>query len=208
MRRRPSAEIAVGNGRGTAGEVGIVADGAMAQAAGVMKVALTYGLVTALVSALWMLVEFFLGFHGENIASGQHFRWLPWLILLVGIVLAIRAQRAAGGGTLSYGRGVGTGVLTAIVWSLAVSVWSFIYTSAINPDFIEFMVQFQLDEMERKGMAPEMIDAAEKVIRMMSHPLLSAVMGVVTFGVFGTVVSLIAAAVFRTKEGAAPPVGV
>lgn len=173
-----------------------------------MKVALAYGLVTALVSALWMLIAHFLGFYGENIGTGQHFQWLAWLIPLVGIVLAIRAQRAAGSGSLSFGRGVGTGVLTTLVFWAATTVWSIVYTQLINPDFVEVMVAFQLDQMEAKGMAPEMIDASEKFIRMMFHPALSALMALLTFGFFGTVVALIASAVLRTKEGAAPPAGV
>lgn len=170
-----------------------------------MKLYVTYGFLISLGGAILTMTLFALGYHTDNIAAGQKWNWLGIVIAVAGIAFGMREWRnEAGKGIMSYGRGLGTGMLISVWSALFSAVFSVIYFTVINPGFSETMVQFQLSEMERKGIPAANIDQAEGMIRMFMSPAMMTVIGVFK-GIFsGLVISLILAAIFKSKPGAAP----
>ena len=129
------------------------------------------------------------------------------MLPIMGVVIAFGMRewrREVGKGAMSYGRGLGTGLLITIWSTLFSIVFQVIYFIFINPGYSEALYQFQVAEMERKGMAEDVISKAEPAMRfMMSTPML-IVFGVIGAIFFGLVLSLILAAVFKAEASNAP----
>lgn len=174
-----------------------------------MKLYVTYGFLISLGGAILTMAMFALGFHTDNIAAGQKWNWLGIAIALAGIAFGMREyRREVGQGVMSYGRGVATGLFISLWSALFSAIFTIIYFTVINPGFSEAMVQFQMAEMERKGMPPAQIDQAEGMIRAFSSAPAITVIGAIMGIVMGLVLSLILAAVFKSKGESvgAPPV--
>jgi hypothetical protein len=173
-----------------------------------MKLYATYGFLIALGSAILTMALFALDFHTfENMAAGQRWNWLGVLITIAGLSLGMREWRnEVGQGVMSYGRALGTGVLISLWMALFSAVFTFIYFKFINPGFTDAMVQFQMAEMERKGMPAATIEQSEGVLRFFSSTPMLTVMSAIMGCVFGVILSLILAAIFKSKPGqSAPP---
>lgn len=172
-----------------------------------MKLYVTYGFLIALGSAILTMALFALDFHTyENMAAGQRWNWLGVLITIAGLSLGMREWRnEVGQGVMSYGRALGTGVLISLWMALFSAVFTFIYFQFINPGFTDAMVQFQMAEMERKGMPAATIEQSEGVLRFFSSTPMLTIMGAIMACVFGVILSLILAAIFKSKPGRPTP---
>lgn len=193
--------------KATAGLCGIAAVTRFVHDAGPMKLYVTYGFLIALGSAILTMALFALGYHSENLAAGQKLGYLGIVIAIAGLSFGMREYRnEVGKGVMSYGRALGTGVLISMWSTLFSAVFNIVYFMVINPGFSEAMVQFQMAEMEKKGMPAATIEQSEGVLRFfMSAPMIT-IMGAIMGMIFCVVLSLVLAAIFKSKSGqSAPP---
>lgn len=172
-----------------------------------MKTYLTYGFVMALAGALLTLVLFFLGYHSdvEKLASAQIIGSIGGLIIgFIVIFLGTKARRAEvpASEPFGYGRALGAGVMISLFGSLFGIVTNFVYFKLINPSMVDLIVQAQLDKFEAKGMSGVQLEQAEKMVRMMSGPIISSVFGFIAAFLFGTLIALITAAFLRRNATA------
>jgi hypothetical protein len=171
-----------------------------------MKLYVTYGFLIALGSAILTMALFALGYHSENLAAGQKLGYLGLVIAIAGIALGMREYRnEVGQGVMSYGRALGTGVLISIWSAVFGAVFNFVYFQFINPGFKDAMVAFQKAEMERKGMPANVIEQSEGMLRLFSSPIMITIIGLIMAVLVGAVLSLILAAIFKSKPGVSAP---
>ncbi|HUG09753.1 MAG TPA: DUF4199 domain-containing protein [Opitutaceae bacterium] len=171
-----------------------------------MKLYVTYGFLIALGSAILTMALFALGYHSENLAMGQKLGYLGFVIAIAGLSLGMREYRnEVGKGVMSYGRALGTGVLISIWSAVFGAVFNFVYFQFINPGFTDANVQFQMAEMERKGMPASTVEQAEGMIRLFSSAPMITILGTIMAVIFGAVLSLILAAIFKSKSGVSAP---
>ena len=90
-----------------------------------------YGLLTAAVLIVYTLIAVFAGFF-NNLGAGS----LTLVILTVGIALAISNYKRAKEDRMPYLGGFGTGIVTAMVASIALGFF-FILVSAVKPDMLD-----------------------------------------------------------------------
>ena len=109
------------------------------------KVALKYGLLTAAALILYFLLMKLLG-----LAHIVELRYLNAIILAIGIVLAIKGFKTSLNGEIKYFKGIGTGILTAVVATLVFAAFMLIYVKALDDTFIEVLSAEELfgDRME------------------------------------------------------------
>jgi hypothetical protein len=175
-----------------------------------MKTYVTYGFYMALAGFVCTLLLYFAGLH-ESAAKMQTANWLGSLLgLIVGITvlaLGIKARRAQVPPTeeFTYGQALGAGVLISLFAALFGIVTNYVYFQLINPGMVEVMVQAQLDKMEAKGMSGSQLEQAEKGIRMFMRPVFMSIVGFVMGIFWGTVISLVEAAILKRKAVEAPP---
>lgn len=174
---------------------------------GAMKTYVTYGVVWALGGALLNLVLFFTGFHSapEKLQTGQ------WVALAIGLaigvaclVLGTKARRNEVPATeaFGYGRALAAGVMVVLFATVFGTILQYVYANMINPDLQEVAIQAQIAKWEAAGMGSSQIEAAEGVMRKMSHPALQALFQIIAGMFFGTLLALITSAFL--KRPAAP----
>jgi hypothetical protein len=169
-----------------------------------MKTYVLYGFILAMGAFVANLVLYFMGLHSDaaKFASGQVIGSCLLLVIAVACIsLGIKARRAEVPPTedFGYGRALGAGVMIALFAGLFGIVTNYLYFQVINPGITEVIVQAQLDKMEAKGLTGEQLERAEKGVRMFMKPVFILVMGFLSSMFWGTIISLIAAAVLKRK---------
>ncbi len=163
-----------------------------------MSTKFTYALILTITGALLNLLLFFTGFQTEKLATGQYFQWLGFVIMFTVLWLGIKAVREESPHkAMSYGKGVGTGVLISLYSGLMSSVYSFIHFKFVNTEFADYQLALIRPKWEAAGMAEAQMDQAEKFTRAMMGPIAQAVLTPVFVVIFGLICSLIVAAFLK-----------
>lgn len=177
-----------------------------------MKTSLLYGAMMAIASAVLTLVLFFLGLHSdpEKIPTAQLVATVSLIVINVtGIVLGIRARRAECplDRPFGYGQALLAGLLVGVFAGIFASVFQVMYTTLINPAFIDVLVQQQSAKLEATGMPSEQVEKALGMMRFIFKPAVQFVIGLLSWAFWAFVISLIAAAFLKRSDSpaAAPP---
>jgi hypothetical protein len=104
---------------------------------------------------------------------------------------------------MSYGKGVGTGVLISLYSGLMSSVYSYIHFKFVNTEFADYQIALIRAKWEAAGMGSAQIEQAEGITRTMMGPVAQAIMTPIMVVLFGLVLSLIIAAFVKRN----PPAG-
>lgn len=163
-----------------------------------MSTTLLYALIMAIAQIVVNLISFFLGYQTDRISSGTWFGFMPLVVSIVVLTLGIRAVREEQEGKyLTYGKGVGTGVLIALYSSLIGAVYSYIHLTFVNPNFADYMIEASRIKWAAAGMSESKMDGAEKFMRPLFKPLVQSLISMGLGIFFGTILSLIIAAFLK-----------
>lgn len=166
----------------------------------------TYALILTISGAVLSLLLYFTGYQTEKLAVGQHFQWLGFVIMVVVLVLGIKAVREESPDKgLSYGKGVGTGVLISLYAGLMSGVYNFIHFKFINTEFVDYQMEIVRAKWEQAGMSAAQMEQAEGITRAMMGPVATSIMAPIMTVIAGLIVSLIASA-FLKRAATPPPV--
>lgn len=163
-----------------------------------MSTTLLYALVMAVAQIVVTFISFFLGYQTDKINSGAWFGFVPLLVSIVVLIFGIKAVREEQEGKyLSYGKGVGTGVLISLYSSLILAVYTFIHFSYVNPDFADHLVEASRVKWAAAGLSSSNMEGAEKGVRMFTKPVIQAAFSLVGGVVFGLILSLVISAFLK-----------
>lgn len=163
-----------------------------------MSTKFIYALTLTMCGAVLNLLLYFTGFQTEKLATGQHFQWIGFIIMAVVLWLGIKAVRDEREGRyLTYGKGVGTGVLISLYSGLMSSVYSYIHFKFVNPEFVDYQLALIRPKWEAAGMGDAQMEQAEKIARMMMGPGVQACLTPIMVVLFGLILSLIISAFLK-----------
>ncbi len=166
-----------------------------------------YGLVLALALIVLQLLFFLSGYETDR-AGTPGAKVLPWLgfaATAAVIWFGIRAEREAGPGrSLTYGRGVASGIVIALTAGLAAAVYSFFHYTYVNPHFADYMMPLIHRQWEAAGMDAAAMEKAERVTRIFFRPPVLAVSGFVGRVFSGAICALVIAAILKRKPEGPP----
>lgn len=152
----------------------------------------TYALIMTIAGAVLNLLLYFTGFQTEKLAIGQHLQWLGFVMMIVILWLGIKAVRDESPGQhLSYGKGVGTGVLISLISGLMSAVYTYIHFKFVNTDFVDYNMELVRAKWEQAGMSATQMEQAEGITRAMMGPVSMAIMTPIMAVIFGLIISLI-----------------
>ena len=166
----------------------------------------TYAVILTIVGAVLRLLMYFTGFETEKLATGQYVGWLGLVLMIVVLFLGIKAVREESPGKyMSYGKGLGAGVLISLYSSLMSAVYNFIHLKFINTQFADYQMEMIHAKWEKAGMSAAQMEKAEGFTRMMMGPTVQAIFTVIGGVCIGLIISLILAAILKrpAPEGAA-----
>lgn len=98
------------------------------------KIGLKYGLLTAAGLILYFFLMKLLG-----LIHITELRFLNGVIMAIGVVLAIRAYKIVSAGEIGYFKGLGTGVITAVVGTVLFACFMVTYVSIAGDEMIEML---------------------------------------------------------------------
>ncbi len=170
-----------------------------------MSTKFIYALTLTMCGATLNLLLYFTGFQTEKLATGQHFQWIGLIAMIVVLWLGIKAVREESEHKyLTYGKGVGTGVLISLYSGLMSSVYTYIHYKFVNPEFVDYQLALIRTKWEAVGMSDAQMEQAEKMTRMMMGPGVQACLAPVFVVLFGLIFSLVISAFLKRNP---PPEG-
>jgi len=166
--------------------------------------ALRYGVIWALISIIMQLVMYSGGML-EKLLSNQAPAATAWLMTLAGILIAVFAiykaavdYRADLGGQISYGKVIGVGALTGLVYGLIFAVFSYIFYTFIFTDYSGFMEEIMISTWEEAGMDEDEIESALGVSQMFISPMFATISTIPVGVLYGLIPSLIIGLIVKT----------
>ncbi|WP_299821196.1 DUF4199 domain-containing protein [uncultured Pontibacter sp.] len=161
----------------------------------VTSVAVKYGFLTALVGVVYSLIIMVADLGDNRILSS-----LAYLILIGGIVLAMKQYKAQSGGYMSYGQGLGIGSIVSVLFGLLSGLFTWIYTSFVDTEYMPRMMEKQREQMIQQGLSDEQIDAGMKMAENFQGPLTMILGAAVITLIFGFILSLIISAIMKNSR--------
>jgi len=157
--------------------------------------ALRYGLIGGAITIVVGLISYLLGMETSLGRTLGMLNVLAWIIIPV---LAIRAHRDGDlGGYITYGRSLGTGVLSAIVMGLVGAIWSILLYKVIDPGIADRMVEMVTEQWEAAGMSDEQIEEMLPMATRFTGLVPMLISSILGSAIIGLIVSLIAGAVMK-----------
>jgi hypothetical protein len=160
----------------------------MEEKVSVSQIGLKYGLIIGLVFIVYGMIIQFLGMDMQTI---QYANYATYVFLIVAIVLAHKAFKEGGDGFMSIGQGLGIGTLLSLVGSALSGVFSFIYLKFIDDSMLQKSLDYQMEQMESRGMSDEQIEQAMGYTEKFMTPGMAAAMSVIVLVIIGFIFSLI-----------------
>ncbi|MCC9136125.1 DUF4199 domain-containing protein [Pontibacter silvestris] len=161
----------------------------------VFSVALKYGFVGALIGVVYSLILMV-----TNLNTNPWLSTLSYVILIGTIVVAMQQYKKSNYGYMSYGQGLGIGTLVSAMFGVFGSVFTYIYTTFVDPNFMDNMMEQQRIELENRGMSDEQIDQAIAMSQQFASPALLVVWGILLYIIVGFILSLIVSAIMKNSR--------
>lgn len=159
------------------------------------RTALKWGVIIGIISILYSTVIMVTGQIGNQLLT-----YPVYLIIGVGLYLAMNDFKKENQGIMSYGQGLGIGTLMSAVSGLISSFFSMAYMKFIDPTITDQIMKKAVEDMEKKGIPDEQIDQAMEMSKMFMSPGAMFVMGLLGSILIGFILSLIIAAILKKDK--------
>ncbi len=167
----------------------------MEEQASTARTALKYGILTSVAIIIFTTITFVSG-QSQN-------KWLAmvsYLIMIIGIYLAMKEYRETNKGFMSYGEGLGLGSLVSAILGFFSSMFSMFYVRFIDPTIRTQILDKARADMEAQGLDDSQIDHYMELSEKFSSPGIMFAAGVFGFLLLGFIFSLIIAAILRRDK--------
>ena len=123
------------------------------------RVALKWGLLTALVGILIKSIQY-----AQEAYSSPVYSMLLIAVSVGGLVLAMREFRTKNGGYMTYGEGLGLGVLMFAIIGLLDTTYIMIYQTVIDPDMNAKIAEQVREKFEELNMPDSVAEKMEEAM--------------------------------------------
>jgi len=131
----------------------------------------------------------------------QNMSYLGILITIIVLILGIRSYRDnVMGGILPFGPAFKFGFIVILVSTVIGIIYAYLLWTVIDPDILTKMKDMQMEKMLEQGIPEEALDQAMAISAKFMTPLMMSIIGLFTGLLFGTIVALIIAAIFKKNE--------
>jgi hypothetical protein len=102
-------------------------------------------------------------------------------------------------GIITYGQALGAGVIIFLYYAIIMAIFTYILYTVIDPDLIDKQLAFTEEEMLKRGIPDEAVEAGMKVQTKMMKPAIMAPLSIFGSMIQGLIMSLIVAAFVRKE---------
>ncbi len=160
-----------------------------------LKHSATYGAIIGFALIIYSVLLYIL-----DLSMSRSLGYLSFLIIIGGIYVGIKNFREnEPDKAISYGRAVGVGVLICVFFGFLASVFTYLQFRFIDPGLVDKMVEIAEEKMLEKGLPEDMIEMQITGMSKMFSPGLMAIFGFFSHLFWGTIISLILAAILKRE---------
>jgi Protein of unknown function (DUF4199) len=159
------------------------------------RTALKWGVIIGIISILYSTAIMISGQIGN-----QALGYVIYAIIAVGLYMAMNDFKKENQGFMSYGQGLGLGVLKCTIVGLISGFFSFAYMKFIDPTITDQMMKKAIEEMEKKGLTDDQIEQAMEYSKMFMNPGVLFIVGLIGTIFIGFILSLIIAAIVKKEK--------
>jgi hypothetical protein len=152
------------------------------------RTALKWGVIIGIISILYSTAIMVSGQIGNQALS-----YPVYLIIAVGIYLAMNEFKKENQGFMSYSQGLGLGTMMSAISGLISSFFSMAYIT-------DQIMKKAMEDMEKKGIPDEQIDQAMEMSKMFMSPGAMFAFGLFGSILIGFILSLIIAAIVKKDK--------
>ncbi|GLU56658.1 DUF4199 domain-containing protein [Dyadobacter frigoris] len=167
----------------------------MEETASTARTALKYGVLTSVAIMVFTTIL--------NISGQSQNKWLAmisYVIMIVGIVLAMKEFREINKGFMTYGEGLGLGSLVSAILGFFASMFAMVYIKFIDPTIMTQTLDKARADMEAQGLDDSQIDRFMETSEKFSSPGIMFAAGVFGYLIMGFIFSLVIAAIVRREK--------
>lgn len=160
------------------------------------KIILSYGTLLGVISITMSIVLYLSNNHLEQ---NQSYGIISILFILLAIILGIR--KFAKTSALSFGEGLKVGMGIAVLGAVFVTVYNYIFTNYIEPDFINQLAAVQKAAMEKSGeLDAQQIAARIEKLKEGANSMIGPAIGIVFQAFLGFVFSAITTVIIGKNQ--------
>ena len=173
------------------------------------RAVLIFGLISGAISSAMMFLTLPLIDRGTiNFENGEVIGYTAIFLSFLLVFFGIRSYRERNGGSITFGRGFGVGILITLISCVFYVVsWEIIYFNFM-PDFADKYSASAVARLREKGASDATIAAKKQEMDQMKamydNPLTNAAITFIEPFPVGLIVTLVSAGILR-KRGVAPP---
>ncbi len=161
-----------------------------------VSIGLKYGLLLGLVSIVYAMFSFITESFGNFFVN----LFISLVLAILGVVLAMREFKKKNGGYMSYGQGVGLGLIVMIISSILSGLFTLLYIEYVDTNLTEKMVDATITQMSAFGVDADMMDEQRDKLLAEQTPV-KQLTGALSNGIFGgLILSLIIAAFMKNAR--------
>jgi hypothetical protein len=159
------------------------------------RVALKYGVVTAIASIIYITILYVSGQ-----STNTSLLYLGLVITIVGMVVAMKEFKEDNNGFMAYAQGLGIGTMMSAVSGFISGVYNYIYNVFIDPTLRQQTLDKVRRDMEDKGMEDAQIDQIMSMSEKFSSPGIGFAFGMVGAVIGGFIIALIISAIMKKDK--------
>ena len=153
------------------------------------KWGLIYGLITALVSVIPLIIEF----------QSSWLGFLPIPIAIVVYILAMKEFKTANGGYMTFGEGFRIAMVTALIGAVLRYAVYYVYVKLVDPGVNERMQEVMKNQLRDQGRTEQEIEQMSGFMSGFSNPEVIVIMGIIFVILGGLVWGAIVSAVMKNE---------
>jgi Protein of unknown function (DUF4199) len=159
------------------------------------RVALKYGVVTAIAHIIYITILYVSGQ-----SANTSLLYLSLVITIVGMIVAMKEFKEDNNGFMGYAQGLGIGTMMAAVAGFISGVYNYIYNVFIDPTLRQQTLDKVRRDMEDRGMDDSQIDQAMSISEKFSSPGLGFAFGMIGAVIVGFIIALIVSAIMKKDK--------
>ncbi len=161
----------------------------------ILKHSATYGAIIGFALIIYSVLLYIL-----DLSLSKSLGYLSFLIIIGGLYIGIKNFREnEPEKAISYGRAVGVGVLICVFLGFLGSVFAYLQFRFIDPGLVDKMIEISEEKLLEKGLPDDMVEMQLSAMSKMFTPGLMAILGFFSYLFWGTVFSLIIAAILKKQ---------
>ena len=169
------------------------------QNASVKNIAFTYGLLLALFSITISVVAYVTGNHLDK---NLWVSIISFLVTTALIIFGIKKFKVANDGFLSLGEALKVGLAIAVISGIIVAVYNYIFMTAIEPDFINQLMEVSREEMikQNPNMTEKEMEMALNISKKFMSPGIMSAFAILGSLFTGFIISLIGGLIMKQNR--------